>query len=210
VSDAEILTLIDAVLALPVSDSAHNDLRVFRSQLQDGTISVDDRSYVINFCRRLQRVNESEKPSALNQHEAEEDEERSRAETSFEPSRPIKNVAIVCRTLVVALVAWILVRVTWPSEFLASQWAELTVSATLLGIFWLLVSVLLAGALFSYALRLPSRKRQFDFWCSFWIYTATTVGFAYGGAMIVLAERPRGAFGNLLRSVSAFLWWLVL
>jgi hypothetical protein len=121
-----------------------------------------------------------------------------------------KNIGIVCRTLVVAFVAWILVRATWPAGFLASRFAELTVGAALLGIFWLFVSAGIAGTLVAYAFRLPNRKRQFDFWCSFWIRVALTIGAAYGGAALVLQKNPHGPFGKLLWSASAFLWWLVV
>ena len=63
-SNAEIMALIDAVLALPVSDSTKNDLQSFRRQVQAGTIAEDDRNYTINFCRRFQGAKD-EIPQAL-------------------------------------------------------------------------------------------------------------------------------------------------
>src|SRR5260370_15127329 len=93
-----------------------------------------------------------------------------------DPSRSRKNIAIVCRTLVIILIAWILVRATWPSEFLASRFADLTVGGALAGILWLVVSLCIAVMLLAYALRLPIRRRQFDFWCAFWINTAVIIG----------------------------------
>jgi hypothetical protein len=66
-SNAEIIALIDAVLALPVSDTTKNDLRSFRTQVQAGTIAEDDRNYIINLCKRLQTPKkESYSPSDLN------------------------------------------------------------------------------------------------------------------------------------------------
>jgi hypothetical protein len=62
-SNAEVIALIDAVLALPVSDSTKNELRSFRLQVQAGTIAEDDRNYVIKLCQRLWQ-NEGE-PSVL-------------------------------------------------------------------------------------------------------------------------------------------------
>jgi hypothetical protein len=52
-SNAEVIALIDAVLALPVSDLTKNDLRSFRLQVQAGTIAEDDRNYVIKLSQRL-------------------------------------------------------------------------------------------------------------------------------------------------------------
>jgi hypothetical protein len=66
-SNAEIIALIDAVLALPVSDTTKNDLRSFRTQVQAGTIAEDDRNYIINLCKRLQTPKkESYSPPDLN------------------------------------------------------------------------------------------------------------------------------------------------
>jgi hypothetical protein len=63
-STAEVIALIDAVLARPVSDGVRNVLRPFRAQIQAGTIADDDRNYVINFCGRLQRAkDETRNPS---------------------------------------------------------------------------------------------------------------------------------------------------
>ena len=65
-SNAEIIALIDAVLALPVSDSTKDDLHSFRFQVEGGTITDNDRNYIIELCKRLQRGrDESYKPSAL-------------------------------------------------------------------------------------------------------------------------------------------------
>jgi hypothetical protein len=74
-SNAEIIALIDAVLALPVSDPTKNDLRSFRLQVQAGTIAEDDRNYIIRLCQRLQQ-GEGE-PSVLSRA----DDERAREET---------------------------------------------------------------------------------------------------------------------------------
>jgi hypothetical protein len=52
-SNAEVIALIDTVLALPVSDLTKNDLRSFRSQVQAGTIAEHDRNYIIKLCQRL-------------------------------------------------------------------------------------------------------------------------------------------------------------
>jgi hypothetical protein len=127
-----------------------------------------------------------------------------------DPSLLRKNIAIVCRTLVITFVAWILVRATWPFEFMASHFAALTVGGALAGIFWLLFSLCIAVMLFAYSVRLPIRKRQFDFWCGFWINTAVIIGLAYWGALAVLQKNPQGLFGKFFWSVSAFMWWLVL
>jgi hypothetical protein len=54
-SNAEIIALIDGVLALPVSDPTKNDLRSFRLQVQAGTMAEDDRNYIIKLCQRLQQ-----------------------------------------------------------------------------------------------------------------------------------------------------------
>jgi hypothetical protein len=54
-SNAEVIALIDAVLALPVSDLTKNDLHSFRMQVEAGTIAEDDRNYIIKLCQRLQQ-----------------------------------------------------------------------------------------------------------------------------------------------------------
>jgi hypothetical protein len=54
-SNAEVIALIDAVLARSVSDLTKSDLRSFRLQMQAGTIAEDDRNYIIKLCQRLQQ-----------------------------------------------------------------------------------------------------------------------------------------------------------
>ena len=52
-SNTELIAAIDSVLALSISDSASDDLRAYKRQIEDGTIQTDDRKYVVDLCRRL-------------------------------------------------------------------------------------------------------------------------------------------------------------
>jgi hypothetical protein len=78
-SNAEIITLIDTILALPISDSTKDELNALRSQVKTRTIAGDERNYIINLCKRLrQGEDESKKPSPL--CGADEDRGRENAE----------------------------------------------------------------------------------------------------------------------------------
>jgi hypothetical protein len=83
-SNAEIITLIDAMLAGPVSNSTKKNLRSFRAQVQAGTIAEDDRNYIINLCKRLQPgKDESRQPSVR----SEKDDERAREDAEAREKR---------------------------------------------------------------------------------------------------------------------------
>jgi hypothetical protein len=127
------------------------------------------------------------------------------------PSLGQKNIAIAIRTALIFLLAWILVRATWPTELIETRLADLTFGGLLFGIFWLLLSVWIAVMLLLYALRLPARKRQIDIWCNFWVWTGLIVFVVYGGAFLLLTNPPRQGFlANIAFYVSAFIWSLVV
>jgi hypothetical protein len=129
-----------------------------------------------------------------------------------DPSLVEKNIAIACRTAVIALLAWIVVRATWPTELFATRLADLTFGQLFFGILWLLLSLGLAAMLFAYMVRVPPRKRQFSFWCGFWLYTGAILALAYLFAWYVLmSPTPKhGMWANIVFSISAFMWSLVL
>jgi hypothetical protein len=127
------------------------------------------------------------------------------------PSRAEQNTALVLRTAVTALLAWILVRATWPTEFLAMRLGDLTFGELFFGILWLLLSLFLAAILFAYVLRAPPRKQQFNLWCEFWIWTGGVVGSVYLVALwMLVSPRGHGIWGNIVFSISAFMWSLVI
>jgi hypothetical protein len=128
------------------------------------------------------------------------------------PTIAEKIIAIVFRTALVFLLAWILVRATWPTELLfETRLGDLTFGGLLFGIFWLLLSLWIAAVLLLYALPPPARSLQIDLWCSFWIWAGIVVIGTYGGALFLLAHPLRHSFlADIAFSVSVFLWWLVV
>lgn len=128
-----------------------------------------------------------------------------------DPSVVTKNIAIAFRTAIILLLMWILVRAAWPTELFQTRLVELTFGGLVLGLFWLVLSLWIGGTLLAWMLRLPIRRRQFDFWCSFWIYSGVVVMCVYGVAFYLLTHPPRyGVFANIIFSVSVFLWSIVL
>lgn len=127
------------------------------------------------------------------------------------PSLAQKNIAIAIRTALIFLLAWILVRATWPTELFETRLGDLTFGDLFFGILWLLLSLWIAAMLFLYALRLPARRRQIDMWCNFWVWAGLIVFVVYGGAFLLLTNPPRPGFlANIAFYVSAFIWSLVL
>jgi hypothetical protein len=51
----DVVTLIDSVLALPISHASSDELREYSAQIQRGVIQTDDKDYVIALCKRLLR-----------------------------------------------------------------------------------------------------------------------------------------------------------
>src|SRR5215204_3738110 len=57
--NAQLIALIDAAVALPVSSSTLSDLRDYRRQIETMVIEEDDRKYVHDLCTRLLRQHRS-------------------------------------------------------------------------------------------------------------------------------------------------------
>jgi hypothetical protein len=93
----------------------------------------------------------------------------------------------------------------------ATRLGDLTFGQLFFGVLWLLLSLSLAAILFACVLHAPPRKQQFNLWCGFWIWTGGIVGLAYFGALYILLSPPKhGIWGNIVFSISAFMWSLVL
>ena len=53
--DDQLIALIDAAVALPISSSTLNNLRDYRQQIDTKVLEEDDRKYVHDLCTRLLR-----------------------------------------------------------------------------------------------------------------------------------------------------------
>lgn len=125
-------------------------------------------------------------------------------------SRATQNFAVLCRTALVVLAAWIVLRLTWPAEFWGSHLTELTVGALISGIFWLIVSLSFAAMFFGFGVNLPARKRQTDFWCHWWFGWTAIIGCSYLLAFALLIKTAKGGVVGALQVVAAFIWSLVI
>jgi hypothetical protein len=125
-------------------------------------------------------------------------------------SRATQNLAVLCRTALVGLAAWIALRLTWPGEFWESRLTELTVGNLLIGIFWLIVSLALAAMFFGFGLNLPARTKQTDFWCHWWLGWAATIGCSYALAFVLLTKPAKGGITGVFQGLATLMCWLIV
>src|SRR5262245_43580902 len=119
-------------------------------------------------------------------------------------SRSVQNLAILCRTTLVLFVAWIVLRLTWPSDFWASRLTELTVGGLVFGIVGMVVSLAFAIGLFRVGVGLPQRSRQTDWWCHWWMGWTVAIASAYAIAGSALTKPAGTGINRLWHGIAAF------
>ena len=127
-----------------------------------------------------------------------------------EVSRIIQNIAILCRTALVLLTAWIVMRLTWPVGIWETRLVELTVGGVISAIFWFIVSLCAGATLFSFAVNIPARARQNKSWCQWWMGFLFYIVLAYGGALAVLMKPTKSAFYGVIQAIASWMWSLVI
>jgi hypothetical protein len=135
----------------------------------------------------------------------------SHATLSTDVPRFVQLIAILCRTLVVILVAWIVLPLTWPTGVWNTRFADLTVGGVISALFWFGVSLAAGTMLLAFGMNIPAREKRSWWWYHRWIDVGLFIVVAYGIAFIVLMMKPtQDTFHSFVQMMAGLMWSIVL